>query len=309
MRTIFSVLVGVVLLAPEATMAQTEQVTYYYTDAIGSVRMTTDGAGGSVTRYDYLPFGEPWPSAGPDVRQFAGKERDSESGLNYFGARYYANQTARFTTVDPVLDRAAASADPQQWNRYAYVRNNPLRFVDPDGREIWSPFQSARPSDFAPAAGFLAGVAKELANFVIGLNSPGHMRPDLETDRFYKPESTSEALGMVVTDVGALAVQARSGPQGAGVQANRAAGNAFRDELATTLRNAGRDVQTEVYKKTVFGARYIDIEVSTKEGAVLGGIETKTGGSRYTPSQRAKDRYLKDVQNYPVNVVRKPEDP
>jgi RHS repeat-associated protein len=62
---------------------------------------------------------------------------------SYFGARYYASQTGRFTTVDPYLDVQKALVDPQQWNRYAYVRNNPLRYVDPDGRAIetlWDAF-------------------------------------------------------------------------------------------------------------------------------------------------------------------------
>jgi RHS repeat-associated protein len=57
-----------------------------------------------------------------------------ETSLQYFGARHYASQTGRFTTVDPVLDLDAASVDPQRWNRYTYALNNPLRFTDPDGK-------------------------------------------------------------------------------------------------------------------------------------------------------------------------------
>jgi len=89
------------------------------------------------------------------------------------------------------------------------------------------------------------------------------------------------------------------------VQKNRAAGNAFRDELAAALRAEGREVATEVYKKTPFGKRYIDIEVSIK-GKVQGGIETKVGKSPYGLEQRAKDLWLQRVKGYPVNVVRKP---
>jgi RHS repeat-associated protein len=116
-----------------------DTVIYYHTDAIGSVRMITDQNGQVVARYDYLPFGEPWvppPPQNQDVRQFAGKERDPETGFDYFGARYYQSQTGRFTTVDPVLEIEQAVADPQRWNRYTYVRNNPFRYVDPDGRAI-----------------------------------------------------------------------------------------------------------------------------------------------------------------------------
>ena len=89
------------------------------------------------------------------------------------------------------------------------------------------------------------------------------------------------------------------------VQQNKLAGDAFRDEMADLMRAAGRDVQREVTKRTPFGPRRIDIEVSN-QGQVLGGIETKVGSSRYLPSQRAKDYWLRTFQNYPVNVVRKP---
>lgn len=90
-----------------------------------------------------------------------------------------------------------------------------------------------------------------------------------------------------------------------GVQANRAAGNAFRDEIARVLQNAGRDVDTEVFKRTPFGKRFIDIEVS-QDGKILGGVETKLRTSPYTPSQRAKDAWLWLMNGYRVNVVRGP---
>ena len=65
---------------------------------------------------------------------FTGKERDFETGQDYFGARYYRADVGRFTMVDPELRIKDALVDPQKWNRYTYVRNNPLRYVDPDGR-------------------------------------------------------------------------------------------------------------------------------------------------------------------------------
>jgi RHS repeat-associated protein len=124
-------------VAPAMAYAQTETVTYYHTDAIGSVRMITDASGAVLARYDYQPFGLPLdqnPPPPPERRQFAGKERDTETGYDYFGARYYASGNGRFTTVDPLLDVEQALVDPQMWNRYTYVANRPLKFVDPDGR-------------------------------------------------------------------------------------------------------------------------------------------------------------------------------
>jgi RHS repeat-associated protein len=127
------------LFAPGPLFGQTqEQVVYFHTDAAGSVRAVTDANGQEVERHDYLPFGEPYP-ADPEPterRLFAGKERDHETKFEYFGGRYYASSSGRFTTVDPVLDNTAALIDPQRWNRYTYVRNNPLRYTDPDGRVL-----------------------------------------------------------------------------------------------------------------------------------------------------------------------------
>ena len=118
--------------------AGTDTRWFYDTDAIGSVRLITDDSGGTFARYDYAPFGEPTLVEDPDnARRFAGKEFDAESGLNYFGARYLAGELGRFTSVDPVIPLQSALLDPQLWNRYVYVRDNPLRYRDPDGRCIW----------------------------------------------------------------------------------------------------------------------------------------------------------------------------
>lgn len=62
------------------------------------------------------------------------KERDVETGLDYFLARYYSSTQGRFTSVDPE-NAGANPSDPQSWNGYAYTGGNPLMFTDPDGRE------------------------------------------------------------------------------------------------------------------------------------------------------------------------------
>src|SRR5205809_1138930 len=69
-------------------------------------------------------------------RKFTGKERDSESTLDNFGARYFSSAMGRFTSPDPVFFQASMLTDPQQFNEYAYVRNNPLSLVDPTGEAI-----------------------------------------------------------------------------------------------------------------------------------------------------------------------------
>jgi RHS repeat-associated protein len=115
-------------------------------DHLGTPRMIVNKSGSlaGIKRHDYLPFGEEiaanaagrTPAQGysqDNVRQkFTQKERDIETGLDYFGARYYASIQGRFTSADPLLSSGAVES-PQSWNRYSYVLNNPLRFIDPDG--------------------------------------------------------------------------------------------------------------------------------------------------------------------------------
>jgi RHS repeat-associated protein len=125
------------LLLPLAAAAQV--VEYYHLDTLGSVRAVTSQSGAIVESHDYKPFGEEWnapvPRPGEQPVRFTGKDRDTETGLDYFGARYYASKRARFTTVDPVMNVPRSQTDPQAWNRYAYARNSPLVRVDRDGRE------------------------------------------------------------------------------------------------------------------------------------------------------------------------------
>jgi RHS repeat-associated protein len=115
-------------------------VEYYHTDALGSVRAVTKVVNGQtqvVSRHDYRPFGEEVAPQTPpvDKRLFTGKERDAETGLDYFGARYLSCVSGRFVTADP-LTASAQTRDPRTFNRYSYALNNPLKFQDPDGLEV-----------------------------------------------------------------------------------------------------------------------------------------------------------------------------
>jgi RHS repeat-associated protein len=127
------------LPAPVAAQTGT-RVEYYHLDALGSVRVVTNASGQVLRRHDYRPFGEEVSPShpSPERKLFTGQERDAETGLDYFGARYYRADIARFTTVDPELNIKEALVDPQRWNRYAYVTNNPLKYTDPDGKNpLW----------------------------------------------------------------------------------------------------------------------------------------------------------------------------
>ncbi len=124
--------------------------TYYLSyDHLGTARLITDQKANVISWHDYLPFGEEIPAntagrngqfgAGNDgvTQKFTGKERDSESGLDYFGARYYGSALGRFTSPDwsakPEPVPYADFSNPQTLNQYSYVLNNPLAKPDLDG--------------------------------------------------------------------------------------------------------------------------------------------------------------------------------
>jgi RHS repeat-associated protein len=99
-----------------------------------------------VARHDYTPFGEEIPAGyaergtewgGYDAvnQKFTGKERDGETGLDYFGARYMSSAQGRFTSPDEPFG-GWDQHDPQSFNLYNYAENNPLRYTDPDGHDV-----------------------------------------------------------------------------------------------------------------------------------------------------------------------------
>jgi RHS repeat-associated protein len=152
---------------------------YLAADHLGSTRMMTGPQ--STAYHDYLPFGEEIPSGAggrgilygetDDPRQkFTGKERDAETGLDWFGTRYLSSAQGRFTSPDkPFADQHPE--DPQSWNLYGYVRNNPLRMVDDDGegaKEVLSGiWQGAKNAYNGTMAGFI-GLATQTDKAVAG---------------------------------------------------------------------------------------------------------------------------------------------
>ncbi len=119
-----------------------ETLGYIHSDHLGGSSIITDIRGTIQVQRDYYPFGETRidESLGtPDFNtkyQFTGQEKDEGTGLYYYHARYYHPEIGRFISVDPVARLTSSEnyfTDPQQWNAYAYARNNPVKFVDPTG--------------------------------------------------------------------------------------------------------------------------------------------------------------------------------
>ncbi len=109
---------------------------FVHSDHLGSTRVVSNEAGLSVAVMHYFPFGEEIPPAAPRVttRRFTGHERDDETRLDYMLARGYSPVMGRFLSRDPGADTDLD--DPQSWNKFAYARNNPIKFVDPQGEAV-----------------------------------------------------------------------------------------------------------------------------------------------------------------------------
>ena len=119
------------------------------TDWLGTLRATTDAYGVAQGTCTGLPFGDGVTCSGdiPDNHHFTGKERDTESGNDYFGARYYASSMGRWLSPDWSAKEEpvpyAKMDDPQSLNLYVYVLNNPMTGIDKDGHECGGPGQAA----------------------------------------------------------------------------------------------------------------------------------------------------------------------
>jgi RHS repeat-associated protein len=105
---------------------------FYLVDALGSTANLANTDGNLVQSYRYDAWGRVWESVGTSTnrRQYTGHYRDDETGLDYFGARYYDSEIGRFISQDAYLGEAAT---PPSLHRYLYAYSNPLRYVDPSG--------------------------------------------------------------------------------------------------------------------------------------------------------------------------------
>jgi len=124
----------VVALLAIAPARAAEVLTYIHNDVSGNPVAATDQNGVVRWRESYRPYGERTvnaPAAAGNRQFFHGKAVDPDTGLSYFGARYYDPVVGRFMGVDP---QHFDENNLHSFNRYAYANNNPYRYVDPDGR-------------------------------------------------------------------------------------------------------------------------------------------------------------------------------
>jgi RHS repeat-associated protein len=175
-------------------------VRWIVADQLGTPRMIFDESGSlaNVSRHDYLPYGEELAGIGGRTtgrgytgndltrQKFTSKERDNETGLDFFESRYYASPEGRFTSTDPVAMAVDRLADPQRINLYAYARNNPINLIDPSGETIgyadkdaqkayddYVAFLNKDPKKYGKELATIERLTKSKVNYVIALGTKG----------------------------------------------------------------------------------------------------------------------------------------
>ena len=205
----------------------TSLVRYQSPDHLDSAQLETDGAGDVISYEVFHPFGTTAYQAtastlGSAVKRYryTGMERDEESGFEYHGARYYAPWLGRWIAPDQ-------HPDTLDGNRYAYVKNNPMVYRDPNGR-FEEPVHGALTYRLALAAGFSAKDAAEIAIATAGMDHDAATRP-------------GDGLGEMMLQIFRGSTQIRHYPSQE-VALQRVQGDI--DDSVVDLRKFGRDIHS-----------------------------------------------------------------
>ena len=115
------------------TTGAENEIYYFHPDHLGSSTFLTDAVGNAYQQFSYMPFGETLAESSVNLitdYKFNGKELDAETGLYYYGARYYDPKSSIWLSVDPLAAKYPGLSS------FCYVANNPVLYIDPDGRTI-----------------------------------------------------------------------------------------------------------------------------------------------------------------------------
>ena len=170
---------------------------------------------------DYLPYGEQIAGGTGTTHKFTGKERDAESGLDDFDARYYSSNLGRFVSADwsaiPVAVPYADFNDAQSLNLYTYVRNLPTVSVDPNGHSLWDVISKYVDSVYAKASagiglevGFKVGGVQATVGASATYNVESSGDNTIQTSRSYEVSATAKLPGTPAVGVSAEVSQVTS---------------------------------------------------------------------------------------------------
>lgn len=303
--------------------------TYMTADHLGSTRLVTTALGTAVKCYDYLPFGEEigigtagrtsgcfgsgsYPvSGGASNTEFTSKERDAETGLDFFQARYYSSAQGRFTSPDEwaggIVDAYSGGqvgtpgplpyadiTDPQTINKYAYVRNNPMRYTDPTGHEIVGSGPNGQVmGDFDGFAKFWMGAWDGSVGAILSL-------PQTARALYNDPKGTVVAMGQGLLEtakgalsgdphaIGEVAGAALLGEAARGLKAPAAGvpGQMTAAEIKAAIQNSSLRTGQEAISAPMVN-RYVKmtLEGKTPPGIKVDGNIIVDGNHRYAAGQ------------------------
>jgi RHS repeat-associated protein len=221
---------------------------YYHSDHLGSSNLITDSNGAQVGLTEFTPYGSVSKQTGAyDPKyKFTGKELDN-TGLYFYGARYYDPEIGRFINADTIVQ---STYDPQSLNRYSYCRNNPINYTDPTGHSWFSKF-------FKKVGDFFSNVGKSIADnplaFVAGIAVGigfGILGAGL-VQSFLLP---SMSIGGISVAEGAIMTGLEFGIGGFG--SGLASGLASGQDLSSSLKNARYGFAGGFIAGSVIGATY-----------------------------------------------------
>jgi RHS repeat-associated protein len=291
------------------------------TDQLGTPRLIFDKTGSlaGVKHHDYLPFGEelfagtggrtatmgytpPGNNAADGARQkFTQKERDIETGLDYFGARYYSSTQGRFTSPDELTGGPheifeevlppdpllyAEPTEPESFNKYDYCLGNPLRYVDPDGHQTrQADALIVQPVPVATALNILIATAKAVDNMARGINNleadfgMGNQRVPL-----HRASNMTQGMTMVVVEDLSVFGGLLSGKPQAGVMMADTEESAV---IAAEVGNATRGVKSTTQMAAELSHEIGKNSVSYRTPNKVGHIDLKGKSHFDKPTQQS----------------------
>src|SRR6266566_3994160 len=273
----------------------TNAVNYYFADHLGTARIVANSSGTPVDDSDFYPFGgeRVYLNSSPQNYKFTGKERDSESGLDNFGARYYSSSMGRWATPDwaakPMAVPYAIFGNPQSLNLYSYVGNNPLLHFDPDGHcwpvsacaqavmakvnqaQQWVQNKATTTSSptVAATATFVSGVTRDVVSGVASIGTMGSATGACMGGNGCSAGKTALAVGGDLLKAAAIAAPA------VGVVAGGGAATAT-DVATTTVTHFTSDVGMEAISESgmLRAGTYVTTPGEIPAGAASGEVES-----------------------------------
>jgi RHS repeat-associated protein len=290
-------------------------VAYYFSDHLKTASVITDSLGNIKSESDYYPWGGELQFVANDSNhyKFTGKERD-ETGLDYFGARYYSNGLARFITPDwsstPIPVPYADFADPQSLNQYSYVRNVPTSRVDADGHDgvtaaaVWELFTGG--ADWAGiSGGFWTAGSVALPGLLGGGLAHLAINSIAENYNIVANAQMQEVVAsnkLIVAQQAALAKDAQAGGLiKEGKDAN--------DKAAATIDAANKGIAAGKYEDRDDVQTHIDklkggmADVQSK----INGVKTAVGQKARDAAKAALKKATKEVKGHEKDLQQKPK--